>query len=116
MSAPDAPVEGAALLFEAVRHPVRVRILTRLEAGRSSPSELAGEFGMSIGAVDYHLRRLEALGVVRIVEERPAEGRRGPPQHYYGAEALSLSDEEWLSIPATIREALAGAVLRELAR
>ncbi|HVE67397.1 MAG TPA: winged helix-turn-helix domain-containing protein [Solirubrobacteraceae bacterium] len=116
MNGAPTPDAGPAVLFEALRHPMRMRILTRLDEGRSSPSELAAEFGMSIGAVDYHLRRLEALGVVRIVEERPAQGRRGPPQHYYGPESLSVSDAEWKSIPATIRGALTTAVLRELAR
>lgn len=103
------------VIFEAVAHPLRARILERLVERPASPSELARELGVSIGVASYHARRLEELGLTSVVTwERPA-GRRGPPQSNYSADPLEVSDEDWMSIPAAIRSAIANAAFREVA-
>jgi DNA-binding transcriptional ArsR family regulator len=53
--------------------PPRRRILDRLRQPGSA-SQLAAEFGLPRQAVNYHLRVLEAAGLVELVEERPRRG------------------------------------------
>lgn len=73
-------------------------ILTSREA---SPSELAKEFGEELGVVNYHARKLESLGMVEIVRERPV---RGSTEHFYKATARPWwSAEEWASLDPTVR-------------
>lgn len=103
-------------LVECVGHPVRSRILTRLTEGRASPKQLAEEFGTAINGLHYHVRKLEELGLIHLVDERPSPGRRGPMLHFYEVKPLSLSDADWLSLPSVVRDAVAEAVLRDLAR
>lgn len=49
--------------------PVRSRLLAEL-AGPASAAELAGRVGMARQKVNYHLRALEAVGLVEVAEER----------------------------------------------
>jgi len=111
-----ATASATRALAECVRHPLRARILARLAEGRASPKQLAGEFGIAINGLHYHVRTLEELGLIALVDERPSPGRRGPVLHFYEVEPLSVSDADWLTLPAFIRDALAEAVLRDLAR
>jgi DNA-binding transcriptional ArsR family regulator len=53
--------------------PVRARILRHL-AEPGSATTLANEMGLSRQKVNYHLRALEAHGLVELVEERPRRG------------------------------------------
>ncbi len=54
--------------------PVRSRLLARLAVEPASASALASEFRMPRQRVNYHLRELEARGLVDVVEERPKRG------------------------------------------
>jgi DNA-binding transcriptional ArsR family regulator len=77
--------------------PLRRRLLERL-AEPASATELAGELGLSRQQVNYHVRQLEAAGLVRLVEERP---RRGCTERVLQAAARSfLVDPAVLSAPA----------------
>ncbi|MGG5259507.1 ArsR/SmtB family transcription factor [Phycicoccus avicenniae] len=63
---------------EAVRaalSPVRRRLLAHLREPASAP-ELAAALGLSRQNVNYHLRALEAAGLVELVEERQRRGFR----------------------------------------
>ncbi|MGE3271144.1 MAG: ArsR/SmtB family transcription factor [Chloroflexota bacterium] len=53
--------------------PIRARLLAAL-AVPGSASTLAGKVGLPRQKVNYHLRTLEAHGLVRLVEERPRRG------------------------------------------
>jgi predicted ArsR family transcriptional regulator len=53
--------------------PIRARLLAALRTPGSA-STLAGRFGLPRQQVNYHLRTLEAHGLVRFVEERPRRG------------------------------------------
>jgi DNA-binding MarR family transcriptional regulator len=62
-----------------------VGILTHLRTHETaSPSDFAGELELALGAVSYHVRRLEQIGLIELVE---VQQRRGALQHYY---ALSI--------------------------
>lgn len=64
-----------------------------------SPSELAGELDLPIGTISYHVRRLERLGLLELVECRQ---RRGTIQHHYAlAPGAAVSE--------LVRQATAGA-------
>jgi DNA-binding transcriptional ArsR family regulator len=97
-------------LAKALSHPLRQRILERLNAaGEASPNELAGVLGAPLGNVAYHVRMLVALGCVELTRTRP---RRGALEHYYRATAHPWLDaEQWANLPASFRrQALAGTL------
>jgi DNA-binding transcriptional ArsR family regulator len=67
-------------LLRALAHPLRVRILQRLDGCVASPRELADEFDQPVGRVAYHVRSLVGVGLLRLVGHTT---RRGAIQHYY---------------------------------
>lgn len=61
---------------------MKIAILRRLEEiGRSSPSEMAHDFGKPLGIVAYHAKDLVKFGAIEVVEVRPV---RGAAEHFYG--------------------------------
>jgi DNA-binding transcriptional ArsR family regulator len=98
-------LDDATRLAKAFSHPLRARILSRLNEGVASPNELAGELGEPLGNVSYHVRALLDLGCVELVETAP---RRGAVEHYYRATERALCDDDaWAQIPAPVRRGLA---------
>jgi DNA-binding transcriptional ArsR family regulator len=69
---------GVTLDAQAVRvlaHPLRSRLLSRLRtAGPATATDLAAALSTNTGATSYHLRRLEAVGLVADTGE--GEGKR----------------------------------------
>ncbi len=101
-----------ARLVKMLAHPLRVRILAILEQRVASPSEIALELDASLGVVSYHVRRLEALGLIKLVRKTP---RRGAIEHYYRADAKHhIPDEAWAKVPGIVKQAMAGAALDEI--
>ena len=99
-------------LIKVLAHPLRVRILAIFEQRVASPSEIAQELEASLGVVSYHVRRLEALGLIKLVRKTP---RRGAVEHYYRADATHhIPDEAWAQVPKIVRQAMAGATLGEI--
>jgi DNA-binding transcriptional ArsR family regulator len=79
------PDDGAQRALAALSHPTRTRILDYLQLHeRASPIEMAAVFGMEIGNVSYHVRRLESLGYIKLVKRTQ---RRGAIEHHYAAVA-----------------------------
>lgn len=77
--------DGAQRALAALSHPTRTRILDYLQLHDSaSPAEMATAFGMPIGSVGYHVRRLESLGYIKLVKRTQ---RRGAIEHHYAAVA-----------------------------
>jgi DNA-binding transcriptional ArsR family regulator len=79
-------------VVKALAHPTRVRILHILrDRELASPVELAGELGLPLGTVGYHVRRLEVLGFIELAKRTQ---RRGAVEHHYRARsALDLPAE-----------------------
>jgi predicted ArsR family transcriptional regulator len=76
---------------KALAHPIRTDVLAFLRRhGRVSPHELAERWGVPLGTVSYHFRRLHELGFVQ-VEARSS--RRGAVVHHY---ALDTAADETL--------------------
>ena len=100
-------------LPKALSHPLRQRILQRLnEGGIRSPNELSRELGDPLGNVSYHVRILRELDCVELVR---TEQRRGALEHYYRATAEPwLDDEQWARLPAAFRRKTLGRTLSEI--
>ncbi|MGD9736971.1 MAG: ArsR/SmtB family transcription factor [Solirubrobacterales bacterium] len=80
----------------AINHPLRVHLLATLRDREASPSELAKELGEDLGVVNYHARKLERLGMVEIVRERPV---RGSTEHFYKATTRPWwTTEQWAEV------------------
>lgn len=80
-------------LVKVVAHPLRVQALSILSERPASPKELAAELGSPVGNVSYHVRELEDVGLIELVDEKK---RRGAVEHFYRAIARPLlSAEEW---------------------
>ena len=75
---PDQQFTGMVLDARAVKvlaHPLRSRVLSRLRTGGpATATELAAALSTNTGATSYHLRKLEAVGLVTDTGE--GEGKR----------------------------------------
>ncbi len=99
-------------LAKALAHPLRTRILAVLEDRTASPSELAGELDASLGVVSYHVRRLEALGFLKLVRREP---RRGAVEHYYTATSRPrITNAAWGKLPAIVKDAAINAAVEQI--
>jgi hypothetical protein len=59
-------------------HPLRVRILAMLDERKASPNQLADWLGARLGTVAYHVRTLEQLGLIEVVDETRVRGAVEP--------------------------------------
>ena len=96
-------------LAKALAHPLRVRILTSLHKGVSSPNQLSQELDEPLGNVSYHVKTLLEYDCVELVKTEP---RRGAVEHFYRAtERTFFNDSEWEKIPASARKGISGSIL-----
>jgi DNA-binding transcriptional ArsR family regulator len=99
-------------LAKALAHPLRVRILSSLQKGISSPNQLAQELGEPLGNVSYHVKTLLEYDCVELVKTEP---RRGAVEHFYRAtERAFFSDADWAQIPASARKGINGVALESI--
>jgi DNA-binding transcriptional ArsR family regulator len=99
-------------LAKALAHPLRVRILSSLHKGVSSPNQLSQELGEPLGNVSYHVKTLLEFDCVELVKTEP---RRGAVEHFYRATERSFfSDSDWQKIPASARKGICGSVLETI--
>jgi DNA-binding transcriptional ArsR family regulator len=90
-------------LVKGLSHPVRAECLTVLAERVASPRELAETLDQDLSNVSYHVRVLDELGLIELVEEEPV---RGAVAHYYKAvERPLISKEEWEEMPPEVRKA-----------
>ena len=90
-------------------HPLRVRILAMLDERKASPNQLAGWLGASLGTVAYHVRTLEQLGLIDLVDETRV---RGAVEHHYRARARpNVTVEGWAKAPPIAKQAAVGSSL-----
>lgn len=96
-------------IVKALSHPLRMRILTRLNEGVASPNEMAKEFEESLPLVSYHVRILRELDCIELVRTTP---RRGAIEHHYRALTRPfLNDDDWAQLPPSARKAVSNTVL-----
>jgi DNA-binding transcriptional ArsR family regulator len=98
---------------KAMSHPLRVRILAMLDERKASPNQLAGWLDASLGTVAYHVRTLEQLGLIELVDETRV---RGAVEHHYRArERPNLTAEGWTQAPPIAKQAAVGSTLDVIA-
>lgn len=78
-------------LAAIVAHPTRARCFSILAERTASPVEIAQVIGKDVGHVGYHVRKLQKLNLIELVDERPV---RGAVEHFYRAIARPIVDEE----------------------
>jgi DNA-binding transcriptional ArsR family regulator len=97
-------------LVRALAHPMRVRILEALQGRTASPTELARQFGESLGVVSYHANALLDVDCIEQVRTRP---KRGTVEHFYTATPRSfIGHQDWRLAPRSIRGGVTGEALR----
>jgi DNA-binding transcriptional ArsR family regulator len=100
-------------LAKALAHPLRLEILRRLGDRTASPSEIAEEIGAPLTNVSYHVRKLRALGLIKLVKKTP---KRGVIEHYYSAQPRQrVSDDAWDETPPIVKAALIAPAVKDIA-
>lgn len=73
-----------------------IRVLVALVERPASPKEVAGVLGLKVPTVSHHVKKLERMDLIELVEEREV---RGAVQHVYRAVIRPIvSDEEWAAL------------------
>jgi DNA-binding transcriptional ArsR family regulator len=102
------------VLVKALNHPVRVKALTILTEKIASPKEISAQIEVPLSNVSYHVRVLDDLGLVEIVEE---ESVRGSVAHFYKAvERPMIDSPDWEKLSPRVRSAFSGYVIETLMR
>ncbi|MCX5401241.1 helix-turn-helix transcriptional regulator [Streptomyces sp. NBC_00102] len=78
-------------VLKALAHPLRLRMLSLLWPGPMSAAELSRELGISHALASQHLRRLDAVHLVELAEER--ERRGGRERRYRTVHGAPLSEQ-----------------------
>jgi DNA-binding transcriptional ArsR family regulator len=81
IGAGSAPDDQLSLIFGALAHPVRRRLLARLSTSTASVAELAAPFAVSVRAISKHVGVLERAGLVTRAKDR----QRRPSQLHVAA-------------------------------
>jgi DNA-binding transcriptional ArsR family regulator len=110
---PDTPPKRETIdqnLVRALAHPIRVRILEALQGRTASPTELAREFGESLGVVSYHTNALHEVDCIEQVRTQP---KRGTIEHFYTARPRSfIGHQDWRATPLSMRPEVTTEALR----
>jgi DNA-binding CsgD family transcriptional regulator len=67
-------------LAKALTHTLREQALSLIAAGIASPKAIAAELDLDVRTVAYHVRVLQQLGCIELVD---TQQRRGAVEHVY---------------------------------
>jgi DNA-binding transcriptional ArsR family regulator len=102
------------MLAKAFAHPLRVEILGLLENRVATPRQLAAELDAGLSQTSYHVRRLQAFRLIKLVKRRVI---RGAVEHYYTATVRpTITDAGWARIRPVTKRALVGARLAQIGK
>jgi DNA-binding transcriptional ArsR family regulator len=97
-------------LAAIVAHPTRARSFLILAERTASPAEIAKEIGKDVGHVGYHVRKLQQLDLIELVDEKPV---RGAVEHFYRAiERPVVTEDEFAGQSIDEREVFTRAILQ----
>lgn len=72
---------------------ITIKVLVALVERAASPKQVATALGLKVPTVSHHVKKLERMGLIELVEEKEV---RGAVQHTYRAVIRPIvSDEEW---------------------
>jgi DNA-binding transcriptional ArsR family regulator len=98
---------------KAMSHPLRVRILAMLDERTASPNQLSGWLVASLGTVAYHVRTLEQLGLIELIDETRV---RGAVEHHYRAKERPFATAAgWADARPIAKQAAVGSSLDVMA-
>jgi DNA-binding transcriptional ArsR family regulator len=98
-------------LVKALAHPLRISILRVLNDRVASPRQIAQETQAPLGNVSYHVRYLQRVGLLQLVETR---ARRGAVEHYYKPVGrVRITDRAWAKVPSVVKNAMLDATLAQ---
>ena len=97
---------------EAMAHPTRVNALTWLIEGDTTPAIIAERLGLSISNVMHHIRVLERLDCIELVEVQQAHGGRVSQQLFRATVKPYLDDEAWEKLDVTGKRRFVVILLR----
>jgi DNA-binding transcriptional ArsR family regulator len=99
-----------ATLAAIVAHPTRARCFSILAERTASPVEIAQEIGKDVGHVGYHVRKLQEMNLIELVDERPV---RGAVEHFYRATVRPfVVEKEFADQPIEEREVFTRYILQ----
>jgi DNA-binding transcriptional ArsR family regulator len=108
--AKSATATTETTLATIVAHPTRARAFSILAERTASPVEIAQEIGKDVGHVGYHVRKLQELNLIELVDERPV---RGAVEHFYRAIARPfVNEKEFAEMSLDDREAVTRYLLQ----
>jgi DNA-binding transcriptional ArsR family regulator len=121
----EGEIEGkkrSETICNALKHPLRVRILEVLNEGPRSPSQFVEEglipkehyttYQQALSLASYHFRELEKEGCLKVIESIP---RRGAIEHVYrGLARVYFNDAEFEETPRQTRQRLSRISLQGL--
>lgn len=97
-------------LARVVAHPLRIEALSILSERAASPKELGAALGTPVGNISYHVRELERIGMIELVEEK---ARRGAVEHFYRAIHRPVPDNpEWEGMSRAEREVISAWIVK----
>lgn len=98
-------------IAKALSHPLRGHILVTLGERNASPNEIAKELGLAARDLDYHVKVLVEVEMIRLVR---TEKRRGVNEHFYelAPPVLYIDDTDWKGIPREVRAQLSTGLLQ----
>jgi DNA-binding transcriptional ArsR family regulator len=97
-------------LAAIVAHPTRAQAFMILAERKASPVEIAQEIGKDVGHVGYHVRKLQQLELIELVDERPV---RGAVEHFYRAIVRPwVTEKEFAEQPVETREVYTRHILQ----
>jgi DNA-binding transcriptional ArsR family regulator len=99
------------VLAKALAHPLRSHILATLGDRIASPNEMAKELGIDARDLNYHVRVLLEMEMIRLVR---TEKRRGAKEHFYelSPPILYIDDRAWKRIPKHIRARMSASLFQ----
>ena len=112
--------KASSTIAEAVRHPLRIRVLEVLNEREMTPTEFVDAgyadffFGHrpTVSHVAYHFRELEAYGCLEQVSWRKSRGSLATT--YRGTARVEMGEEEWGALTEEERRDISRTVARGL--
>lgn len=109
---PSVPSLLSDRLAAAMSHPTRIYALTVFAERKATPREIADGLGLEINRVMHHVRKLEELECIELVEVKPAAGGRVEEQHFQATEIAYVDAEAWEQMSPKQRLDITFALLR----
>ena len=107
-------LDATTRMAKALSHPLRASILIRLNEKPASPVQLSRMLDAPVARVAYHVKLLEELDCIELIELRPV---RGSVEHIYRATRRVLFEEEdWEALPESARRGMSAEWFRNAFR